>query len=94
MRCHTRHILNINITKKLNLTMQKGAGCCTTYVTSSEASRDSAVKLTTDSYQFWVAHNLRVTFQSHVRFARKVQKYGDAFFQSPLVYFTGGIKPV
>ena len=54
-----------------------------THVTSSTASRDSAVKLTTDSYQFWVAHlNLRVTFQSHVRFARKVQKYGDAFSKS------------
>ena len=43
----------------------------------------SAVKLTTDSYQFWVAHlNLRETFQSHIRFARKVQKYGDAFSKS------------
>ena len=51
-----------------------------TNVTSSAASRDSAFKLSTDSYQFWVAHlNLRVTFQSHIRFARKVQKYGDAF---------------
>ena len=51
-----------------------------THVTSSAASRDSAVKLTTDSYQFWVARlNLRVTFQSHIRFARKVQNYGDAF---------------
>ena len=29
--------------------------------------------------------NLRVTFQSHIRFARKVQIYGDAY-QSPLVY--------
>ena len=27
-----------------------------TYVTSSAASRDSAAKLTTDSYQSWVAH--------------------------------------
>ena len=42
-----------------------------------------AVKLVTDSYQFWVAHlNLRVTFQSHIRFARKVQKYGDAISKS------------
>ena len=49
-----------------------------TYVTSSAVSRDSAVKLTTDSYQ-----NLRVTFQSHILpFARKVQKYGDAFSKS------------
>ena len=52
-------------------------------VTSSAASRDSAVKLMIDSYQFWVAHsNLRVPFQSHIRFARKVQKYGDAFSKS------------
>ena len=27
-----------------------------THVTSSAASRDSAVKLTTDSYQFWIAY--------------------------------------
>ena len=53
------------------------------HVTSSAASRDSAVKLMTDSYQFWVAHyNLRETFQSHIRFARKMQKYGDAFSKS------------
>ena len=51
-------------------------------MTSSAASRDSAAKLTTDSHQFWVAHlNLGATFQSHVRFARKVQKYGDAFLK-------------
>ena len=54
-----------------------------THVTSSAASRDSAVKLMTDSYQFCVAHlNLQVTFQSHIPFARKVQKYGDAFSKS------------
>ena len=54
---HTRHSLNIKIIKKLYLTVQKGAGdiVCTD-VTSSAASRDSAVKLTTDSYKFWVAH--------------------------------------
>ena len=40
------------IIKKLQLTVQK---VCT-HVTSSAASRDNAVKLTTDSYQFWVAH--------------------------------------
>ena len=52
-------------------------------MTSSAASRDSAAKLTTDSYHFWVAQlNMRVTFQSHIRFARKVQKYGDAFSKS------------
>ena len=57
-----------------------------TNVTSSAASRDSAVKSTTDSYQFWVAHyNLRVTFQSHVRFAKKY-KNKVIRFQSPLVY--------
>ena len=27
-----------------------------THVTSSAALRDSAVKLTTDTYKFWVAH--------------------------------------
>ena len=81
---HTRHSLNIRIIKKLYLTVQKGALC--THVTSSAASRDSAAKLATDSYQFWVAHeNLRVTFQSHIRFARKVQNM-VVRFQSPLVY--------
>ena len=52
-------------------------------MTSSAASRDGAVKLMTDSYQIWVAHlNLRVAFQSHIRFARKAQKRGDAFSKS------------
>ena len=61
-----------------------------THVTSSAASRDSAVKLMTDSYQFWVAHlNLRVTIQSHIRFARKVQKYGDAFSKSSSIFMNG-----
>ena len=50
-----------------------------TYVTSSAASRDSAVKLTTDSYQFWVAHLNLLVF---IWFARKVQEYGDAFSKS------------
>ena len=78
---HTRHSLNMKIIKTLHLTVQNDAVC--THVTSSAASRDSAAKITTDSYQFWVAHlNLRVTFQSHIRFARKVQKYGDAFSKS------------
>ena len=59
-----------------------------THVASSAASRDSAVKLMTDSYQLWVAHwNLRVTFQSHIRFARKVQKYGDAFSKSSSIWW-------
>ena len=31
-------------------------------------------------------YNLRVTFQSHIRFARKVQKYGDAFSKSSSIY--------
>ena len=58
------------------------------HVTSSAASRGSAVKLMTDSYQFWVALlNQRVTFQSHIRFARKVQKYGDAFSKSSSIQF-------
>ena len=56
-------------------------------MTSSAASRHSAVKLMTDSYQLWVAHlNLQVTIQSHIRFARKVQKYGDAFSKSSSIY--------
>ena len=51
-----------------------------THVTLSAESRDSAVKLTADSYKFSVAHlNLRVAFQSPIWFARKVQKYVDAF---------------
>ena len=57
-----------------------------THVTPSAASRDSAVKLTTDSYQFWVVHyNLRVTFESHKRFARKLHKMVMRF-QSPPAY--------
>ena len=76
---HTRHSLNITI--KLHLTVQIGAVC--TDVTSSAASGDSAAKLTTDSYQFWVAHlNLRVTFQSHTQFPRKMQRYCDTFSKS------------
>ena len=55
------------ITKKLHLTCSKVLGAVCTHLASSAASRDSAVKLTTDSYQFWVAHlNLRVTFQLHI----------------------------
>ena len=58
-----------------------------THVTSSAASRDSAAKLKTDSYHFWVAHeNLRITFQLHIRFARKVKNMVMRF-QSFLVYF-------
>ena len=30
-----------------------------------------------------------VTFQSHLRFARKVQKYGDAFSKSSSIYIFG-----
>ena len=51
---HTRHSFNTKIIKKLQLTVQKDAVC--THVTLSALSRDSAVKLTTDSYQFWVSH--------------------------------------
>ena len=54
-----------------------------THVASSAASRDSAAKSMTGSYQFCVARkNLRVTFQLHIRFARKMQKYGDSFSKS------------
>ena len=49
-----------NKKKPLQITVQKGAGCCMpavcTHVASSAAPRDIAVKLATDSYQFWVAH--------------------------------------
>ena len=62
-----------------------------THVTSSAALSDSAVKLTTDLYQFWIAHyNLRVTFQSHKRFARKVQKYGYTFSKSSSIFISQG----
>ena len=59
-----------------------GAVC--THVTPSALSRDSAAKLTTDSYQFWVAHlNMRVTFQSHnYTVCKKSANYGDAFSMS------------
>ena len=57
-----------------------------THVTSSAASRDSVAKLTTDSYQFWVAHlNLGVT---NIRFAIKVQKHDDAFSKSSSIFET------
>ena len=32
---------------------------------------------------------MRITFQSHIRFARKVQKYGDAFSKSSSIYDLG-----
>ena len=78
---HARHSLNIKIIKKLHLTVKKGAGCC---LYPCDVTSSSAVNLTTDSYQFCnIAHlKLQVTFQSHVRFARKVQKCGDAFSKS------------
>ena len=67
--------------QKLHFTLQKGAVC--THLTSSAASRDSAAKLTTDSYQLLLAHlNLRVTFQLHIRFARKVQPIFNLVFDS------------
>ena len=49
-------------------------------MTASAAPRYSAVKLTTNSY-------MQVTFQSHIRLARKVQKYGDAFSKSSIIFF-------
>ena len=55
----------------------------------------SSVKLTTDSYQFWVAHlNMRVTFQLYIRFARKVQKYGDEFSKSSSIFISKILKEV
>ena len=61
----------------LYLLCRKVLDAVCTHVTSSAASRDSAVKLTTDSYQFWVAYyNLRVTFQSHIRILKQTISVG------------------
>ena len=60
-----------------------------THVTSAAALGYSAVKFTTDSNQFWIAHkNLRVTFQTHSLYVRKKrEKYGDAFSKSSSIIF-------
>ena len=56
-------------------------------MTSSAASRYDKVKLTTDSYQFRVAHlKLQVVFQLHLPSARNLQNYGDAFSNSGSIY--------
>ena len=34
---------------------------------------------------------MQVTFQSHIRFARKVQKYGDAFSKSSSIEFLSSL---
>ena len=47
---------NNNKIIKLQLTCRKVLDVACTHLTPSAASRDSAVILTTDSYQFWVAH--------------------------------------
>ena len=71
MVTYTTQLNTKNYQKHFNWQCRKVLDDVRTHVTSSAASRDSAVKLTTDSYQFWVAHlNLHVTFQSYVRFAR------------------------
>ena len=50
-----------------------------THVTSSAASRDCAVKLTTDSYQFWVAQLKPVSyFSTAYTVCKKSAIYGDA----------------
>ena len=65
------------------------------HLASPAASRYSAVKLTTDAYQFWVAKlNMRVTFQLHIWFARKVQKYGSSFSNFSIIYIFIIIKRV
>ena len=67
--------------------MQKGARCCMypCEVISSVSSQCSQIN---DWFnQFWVAHNnLRAIFQSHIQFARKVQKYSAAFSKSSSIY--------
>ena len=55
-----------------------GAVC--THVTSSAASRDSAVKLTTLALK--PASNFSIAYTV----ARKVQKYGDTFSKSSSIY--------
>ena len=50
-------MVNIKIIKKASFNCEeKVLDDVCTHVTSSVESRDSAVKLTTDSYEFWVAH--------------------------------------
>ena len=58
MISYTPQFKKQKIIKKFLLTMQtlKVLDAACTHVTSSAASRDSAVKLSTDSYQFCVAH--------------------------------------
>ena len=53
---HTRHSFNIKKSKSFNWLCRKVLDAVCTHVASSAASRDSAVKITTDSYQLWVAH--------------------------------------
>ena len=53
---HTRNSLTIKIIKKLHFTVQKSAGCCMYPCDVISSVADSAVKLTTDSNQFWDAH--------------------------------------
>ena len=73
--------------QKASFNCRKVLDAVCTHVTLSTASRDSAAKFTTNSYQFWVTHqNLRVTFQMYIQFARIVQKYGDAFSKSCSIF--------
>ena len=58
-----------------------------THVTPSAASRDSAVKIMTDSYQFWVASNFSIAYTV----CKKSAKNMVMRFQSPLVYLGNNI---
>ena len=56
MISYTPQIKHKNKSKSFILLCKKVLDAVCTHVTSSATSRDSVAKLTTDSYQFWVAH--------------------------------------
>ena len=56
MASYSPQFRHIEIIKKLHFLCRKVLDVVCTHVTSSAALRDSAVKLKTESYQFWVAH--------------------------------------
>ena len=74
---------NIIISKKLHLTVQKGAGCCMyPCAISSAASRDSAVKLITDSILDCILKPASNFSIAYTVCKKKKHKYGDAFSKS------------
>ena len=56
MVSYTSQFKHINNHKSFIELYRKVLDAVCTHVTSSAASRERAVKLTTDLYQFWVAH--------------------------------------